>query len=145
MNDQTAVRFVKLDEANNELPADATEWFAVQDNNTGLIWMAEALDKRMSWNEAQATVASVGNGWRLPTIQELLSIVDYSRFNPAIDTTFFRGVPTKDCWWFWSSTPVASSPSDYAWLVYFGYGGSYYDYQGGEGLVRPVRSARARQ
>jgi len=141
-------RFVKLDDANNELPADAATWSQVRDNATGLIWMADALGERMKWNAARnyAPAQRIGGNddWRLPTIQELLSIVDYARFDPAIDTNFFR-LPENGYMWFWSSTPVASSPSDYAWGVDFYYGRSGYNHQNYEGLVRPVRSARARQ
>ena len=42
-------------------------------------------------------------------------------------------------------SPDASSPSDYAWNVNFNSGNSVYNFRNCEGLVRPVRSARARQ
>jgi hypothetical protein len=42
-------------------------------------------------------------------------------------------------------SPDASSPSDYAWNVNFNNGNSDYNNQNNEGLVRPVRSARARE
>jgi hypothetical protein len=116
-------RFVKLDEANNELPADASVWSHVRDNETGLLWAASPFASRMKWDAAKEACAALGTDWRLPTIQELLSLVDYTRSEPAIDTTFFRDVPKDDCWWFWSSTPDASAPADYAWVVYFSYGG----------------------
>lgn len=145
MTDTIAVRFVKLDESDNELPADAANWSHVRDNHSGLIWAASPFASRMKWSAAKEACAALGPDWRMPTIQELLSLVDYSRFQPAIDTTFFLGVPTSDCWWFWSSTPGASSPSACAWYVDFNGGYSYCSNQGYEGLVRPVRSARARQ
>jgi hypothetical protein len=138
-------RFIKLDEAHNELPADASTWSHVRDNTTGLIWAASALPDRLKWADAQTAAAALGDGWRLPTIQELLSLVDYARSEPAIDTAFFRDVPKDGCWWFWSSTPDASAPSVCAWLVHFHYGHSFYLGQVNQGLVRPVRSVSARQ
>jgi hypothetical protein len=45
----------------------------------------------------------------------------------------------------WSSTPLASSPGDYAWLVDVGHGLAYCNNQCYSAFVRPVRSARASQ
>jgi hypothetical protein len=58
-------------------------------------------------------------GWHAPTIQELLSIVDYTRCDPAVDTEYFKG----PYGWTWSST-AAASPSGVAWLVDLASGGS---------------------
>lgn len=62
--------------------------------------------------------------WRMPTRQELVSIVDFSRVNPAIDTTYF---PNTQSNWFWSSSPNAGGSSG-AWVVYLNVG--YSDYYG---------------
>ena len=62
-----------------------------------------------------ASLALDGGGWRLPTVDELRSIVDPSRILPAIDTSFFPGTPSAV---FWSSSPVAGLPS-YGWGVTF--------------------------
>ncbi len=62
------------------------------------------------------------NDWRLPTYEELGSIVDYGRDNPAIDTDYFPGSQST---WFWSSSAYASS-SNGAWAVNFGYGDGGY-------------------
>jgi hypothetical protein len=58
--------------------------------------------------------------WRLPTRQELMSIVDLSRVNPTIDTTYF---PNTQSNWFWSSSRNAYN-SGYVWGVDFDYGDS---------------------
>jgi len=65
-------------------------------------------------------------GWRLPTRNELLSIVDNSQVNPAIDTSYFPNTMSSH---FWSSSPGADY-SGSAWYVYFSYGnvGNYYKY-----------------
>lgn len=63
--------------------------------------------------------------WRMPTIKELQSIVDYDRVDPAIDPVYF---PNTQSGGYWSSTPYAGSfpyPSDtpHSWVAdfYFGY------------------------
>ncbi len=58
--------------------------------------------------------------WRLPSVKELMSIVDHSRFNPAIDITAFPATPSST---FWTSSSRANYTTD-AWLVYFSYGDS---------------------
>lgn len=41
-------------------------------------------------------------GWRMPTMNELLSIVDYSSVNPAIDVAYFPNTPGV---YHWSASP----------------------------------------
>ena len=139
-------RFVKLSTTGRELSAKAKKWTQVLDRETGLIWLADASPcGRVDWKAAKGAAATTKIGkhkdWRMPTIKELLSLVDYSRTDPAIDTTFFRCEPS----FHWTSTPLASSPGDYAWLVYFYYGYADYYLQSYAAFVRPVRSARASQ
>ncbi len=137
-------RFIKLDASGAALPASAADWAQVIDNETGLIWMADASKERMTFPQAKTYAESLGTGaasWRLPTIKELLSLVDYTRHSPAIDTEFFR----CESAFHWSSTPVASSPSVCARYVGFYGGNSYYNYQSYDAFVRAVRSAPASQ
>jgi hypothetical protein len=39
----------------------------------------------------------------MPTLKELLTLVDPNSFNPSIDSTVFPNTPWD---WFWASTPV---------------------------------------
>jgi hypothetical protein len=55
----------------------------------------------------------------MPNIKELSSLVDSSRFNPAIDGNAFPLTPNA---LYWSSTPDVRLPS-LAWTVDFGMGG----------------------
>ena len=66
----------------------------------------------MSWQDALAYAEGLSLGgytdWRLPDINELISIVDYSRFAPAIDTAAFPNIPST---WYWTSTTNPSATS----------------------------------
>ncbi len=75
-------------------------------------------------NEANSGSGLCGfTDWRVPTKEELHSIVDYSRTNPTIDTTYFPNTPTAP---FWSSSPNALN-SDNAWLLNFSHGNDSYN------------------
>ena len=98
----------------------------ILDNNTGLMWQETIPTEKYTWEDAGSycnglTYAGYGD-WRLPTPQELLTIVDNSRYNPAIDTTYFPDTPSEN---FWSSSTWVKE-TDYAWGVDFSAGGSYY-------------------
>ena len=54
--------------------------------------------------------------WRLPTVDELASLVDYGSFLPAIPRKYFPDMVMPAG--FWTSTPSAAGPS-YAWIVIF--------------------------
>jgi len=103
----------------------------VLDTKTGLEWQANATES-ITWREAMDYAESLGDGWRLPTIEELITLIDYNRSNPA------TGFPDHPSAWFWSSSVYASN-SSYACFVYF-YNGyvyhndKYYNYH-----VRCVR------
>ena len=81
---------------------------------TQLEWSATLCDgKNVDYATAEKACAALGEGWRLPTRQELESILDLTRHKPAIDTARF---PDTKSDWYWTSTPCAWSP-DYAWFV----------------------------
>lgn len=69
--------------------------------------------------------------WRIPNVNELLSIVNYQNNEPAVDPVFNTAcaasctVTSCSCtmWYTWSSTTLQSNPSN-AWFVYFGWGGA---------------------
>jgi len=139
----TSSRFVKIGAAGAQLPAEAAEWVAVLDNDTKLIWSLAAA-KAKSWQHADEIAKSTtiaGLLGRLPTRKELLTLVDDTRYNPAIDTAFFTECPTDD--WYWTSTPAAPSPGVCAWVVYFYSGDANWDYRLNGGFVRAVRASQS--
>jgi hypothetical protein len=96
---------------------------SVADERTGLVWM-RAHGSPASWLDAiaacEAATADGADDWRLPSVKELVTIVDDTRRNPAVDPNAFPGTPSD---LFWASTPSVADPSR-AWTVTFLAGGT---------------------
>jgi len=125
----------------------------VTDQQTGLQWMRCSLGQTWdgqscqgdadtyTWDQAMKAAKSFSyagyDDWRLPTIDELKSIVEKNK-RPAINHQAF---PNTVRAWFWSSSPHAYG-SGSAWSVYF-YGG-YVDgsYKSNGFHVRLVRGGQ---
>jgi hypothetical protein len=90
-----------------------------KDATTGLTWSPTS-KQCMDWTAAQEWAATLGKGWRLPTIKELLTLVEYERFSPATDC------PDTVSSLYWSASTYQDGPSN-AWYVNF-FGGSVYAY-----------------
>jgi formylglycine-generating enzyme required for sulfatase activity len=117
------VSFVLSTSAKATAPAGryTTTGGTVFDTKTKLTWQQTAPAATYTWAAATTYCQSLslaGTGWRLPTSKELQTIVDYSQSNPSIDPTAFPATPAT---YFWSSSPLAGSPSS-AWFVYFSSG-----------------------
>jgi len=98
--------------------------------------------KRMTYAEAEKACAALGEGWRLPTVQELLALVDYTRCDPAIDIERF---PDTKSGAYWTATPCSWAPRA-AWIVNFNGGFSGSCPRGNvNAFVRAVRSLPAGQ
>ena len=68
----------------------------VRDTRTGLTWQQHDSGREYPWQQAETycrDLTLAGGGWRLPTISELLTIVDRARAKPALDPASF-GTPT---------------------------------------------------
>jgi hypothetical protein len=111
----------------------------VTDHQTGRSWQRVAPSSKYDWLGAKDYCPQVMLGgfsdWRLPTLEELKTIVDTSKQDPAIDGDAFPNTPSSV---FWTSTPDTSN-SRYAWGVYFVTGGSYWGGTTGAYWVRCVR------
>ena len=133
---------IKLAADGQELPADATEWVAVKLPEHGLIFTAtqineEETDQKSLQAKAVALDLLGATDWDLPTIDELQLLIDRDRYDPAIDTAFFRDIQSD---WYWSKTPAAWSSAS-AWGVLFNGGdvvGGHRSYDGFALAVRRV-------
>ncbi|MFZ3174994.1 MAG: DUF1566 domain-containing protein, partial [Thiobacillus sp.] len=93
----------------------------VLDRLTGLLWRrsAKLTPQPVVWREALAAVAALNHDgaamtWRLPTINELESLVDCAAHSPALPS----GYPFADVQdIYWSSTTSLFEP-DWAWALY---------------------------
>ena len=74
--------------------------------------------------------------WRLPNRKELRTLVDYTRYNPSIDTNYFNDTYSSS---YWSGTTSATG-TDCAWCIYFDYGSDYGLYKSYSRYVRAVRA-----
>lgn len=95
-------------------------------------------DRHVSCQEAKEMCAALGEGWRLPTISELLSLVDGSRQEPAIDTDSH-----PDTWSceYWTMSPATKhGGADSQWAVDFIDGSARRLPPSSGGAVRAVRA-----
>lgn len=113
----------------------------VFDSQKDLVWEKLGSKVKLDWSIAvrrsKELYLAKYSDWRLPTIEELCSIVDYTRIAPAIDPIF-------DCkpTWYWSGSSYAGS-AGFAWDVGFGYGAVGHSHKSGDYYVRCVRDLRA--
>jgi hypothetical protein len=92
----------------------------VTDLATGLVWQQMSASGTSTWSAAQGFCAGLnlgGPGWRLPTVGELVTIVDVTQMAPAIDSSVFSAASNV----YWSSSPVAGSMT-WVWGVNFDQG-----------------------
>lgn len=107
----------------------------VVDGKTGLTWQRAVAPEAKTWANAKSYCPTVGANFRLPSVKELLTIVDFTKSDPAIDTTVFPGTRAAS---FWTSSPVAGGPAS-AWYVGFDSGATNGLSVGETSQVRCVR------
>ena len=100
----------------------------VTDNKTRLQWQddSEAKTIEKTWQGAIEHCEALDLGgyddWRLPNVNELESLIDYGRYDPAMDP-IFKNVNSPD--YSWSSTTAGYN----AWIVNFYIGTSSHSYR----------------
>jgi len=115
----------------------------VIDNITKLQWQdnEEVGQVSKTWEDAKSYCSSLSlggyNDWRLPTRKELKSIVDYGKYDPAIDSTFVNVTSYN----YWSATTYAYDSSN-AWYVNFYNGYDYWTGKTAEYYLRCVRGGQ---
>ena len=86
----------------------------VTDTRSGLMWAKFRVANGQSWATALQTCANLTlagySDWRLPNVNEFLSIIDTQRSSPAIYSVFPEANPSDT---YWTSTPQANTSSRY--------------------------------
>ncbi|MDD2900426.1 MAG: DUF1566 domain-containing protein [Desulfuromonadaceae bacterium] len=94
---------------------------AVLDKETGLIWQKVTNGQTSSWADAIWTCYDLSldgrKGWRLPSLEELTSLVDTTSMKPALPSGHpFTDSPTTLSGQYWSATTHAILPEQ-AWFI----------------------------
>ena len=115
----------------------------VTDRLTGLMWTinADKANGTTDWEGALSKSDGCIDGgytdWRLPNRNELASLIDLGRFNPALPAGHpFTGVRPS---YYWTSTTFANN-GDHAWLIHFFSGFITHDDKAGTHYVWFVRT-----
>lgn len=87
----------------------------VFDTKTGLTWQQAANTSGLTEAQAVTYCTGLSGGWRLPSLKELATIVDFSTQSPCIDGNAFPNTPAN---YFWTSTLDNASMS-FGWTVLF--------------------------
>ncbi len=114
----------------------------VTDKLTGLMWI-KGETEAMTWQAALDYVKTLNTGghadWRLPNVEELRSLVDYSQVDPSLPQGhLFTNARAAS---YWSSTTNAGYTVD-AWYVYFLDGSVDSSNKSGHYYVRAVRGGQ---
>ena len=121
----------------------------VRHEPTGLEW--RRCPEGMDWSGGECSGTALGrtwqgalehadeeDGWRLPDINELRSIVERCRVSPAINQQVFPDTPASD---FWSASPYAGYSAS-AWYVNFNLGNDGWGNKGRGSRLRLVRGGQ---
>ncbi|HMY00847.1 MAG TPA: DUF1566 domain-containing protein [Agitococcus sp.] len=126
--------------------------YEVIDKKTNLIWQRCSLGQTFNgqdcvgsatahtWSKALQIAQGQGNGWRLPNVKELSSLIEEACEKPSINIGIFPNTLSE---FYWTSTVATSI---HAWTVHFS-GGVVYIRDEGTGMnnlyyARLVRSVK---
>ncbi len=103
----------------------------VTDNVTRLQWQddTDANTTKRNWEEATEYCESLPlggyNDWRLPSIKELLTLIDYSKNHPSVTDVVFQNTAP----YYYASSTTNARDAQYAWVIPFNHGLSSSHYQ----------------
>jgi hypothetical protein len=111
------------------------------DLTTGLQWQKSSYPTAVAWAETSSICSAVSlsgkTDWRVPSISELASIIDFDKYSPTINTIIFSDT---DSWpaskTFWSATTYYEN----AWFLRFEDGAVQHGNKEGMFYVRCVRT-----
>ena len=117
----------------------------INDKKTGLMWKVASEGQTWSggkvsgaceiftWRKAMKRVEAVNSGsvgdncgyndWRVPTVEELATIVEKAAYGPSINLEIFPGTPSS---YYWSSTAESNFSSDAQGVDFYGGGSKFY-------------------
>jgi hypothetical protein len=140
--------YQKLNAQGEVLGDDEHKWLMVRDITTGLVWEVKSVDAAVHDNyslydldNARAYIQELNkanwggsSAWRLPTVRELFSILNYNYYRPCVDPMYFpHTIP--DCYW---TEQSESDWDDGFWVVNFLDGSLVRDIGGLEYYIRAV-------
>ena len=101
-----------------------------------LFWDSGYSAKSMSWDDAVVYCSDKGEGWRLPTVQEIVTILDYINLDPAFNGMF----PNERSSYYWTGTESPIRKPGYAWALFSTYGNIFFRTKNNNHLVKCVKS-----
>lgn len=111
----------------------------ITDTCTGQMWSQNASESKMNHSSAKNYCQNLSlaeyTDWRLPTRQEITTLIDYHKYYPATQTNLIEDYLSD---WFWIQDKTFNQKN--AWAVYFFYGASYIRGFTKIYYVRPVRA-----
>jgi len=119
------------------------------DEETELMWEIKQInniDETYTWDEAFKFAEQLNkekyagyDDWRVPTVKELQSLVDFTRSEPAIKKPLINNLLEGEN--YWSSSPEVSDIADgkTSWFVDFCFGFTYYAEKSYKYNIRCVR------
>ena len=115
----------------------------VTDRVSGLMWTrhADKANGKVDWEQAISGAGTCTDGghddWRLPNRNELASLIDLGKYNPALPEGHpFTGVQPS---YYWTSTTPANN-EDHGWLIHLYIGFVAHDDKAGTHYVWYVRN-----
>ncbi len=112
------------------------------DERTGLTWQDNRFveSERVTYAQAEKLCKEMRLGnyddWRIPTLRELLSIIDYKKYDPAVLDGFSIGESS----YYWSSSQYMGDP-DKVWGIDFKDGATDSNGKDYDRRVRCVRTS----
>ncbi|MGE8644042.1 DUF1566 domain-containing protein [Acinetobacter vivianii] len=125
----------------------------ILDKQTKLIWQRCSIGQtwdgqsctgtpsKLTWDQALIKANALKNGYRLPNIKELQSLVEESCHEPAINKTIFPNTSSsRAIAAYWTSSPIPDGNN--VWVVDFNNGSTYFPDKTGT-YANPVRAVRS--
>ena len=130
---QEAIKYIDQEDKPEERFIKKGDYYL--DTKTNLEWMEYDYGP-MVWEEAMEFCLKLEGGWGLPSIEELSSLVDHEKLEPA---TVLPGI-VSSC--YWSSDFLATGPhTTNSWSVDFKHGSSVYKSNSHYFYIRPVKNS----